>query len=73
MFRILTPSIAEPYSDPGPSKQSKSKADLDSIMIDNFIAENDPTQAAGGGGASSSSSKVTGPGEVIADATRWMR
>lgn len=70
MFRIITPQVKDGYSDPGPSKRGGEDS-ADQEMIDSFLADNDPTQASSF--AQSNSARVTGPGEVIADATRWMR
>ncbi|GAA5834558.1 hypothetical protein JCM3766R1_003598 [Sporobolomyces carnicolor] len=70
MFRILTPTVKDIYSDPGPSNRGGAAMDED-MKIDQLLADNDPTQASSF--AEANSKRVTGPGEVIADATRWMR
>ncbi|KAI5478947.1 exosome complex component RRP4 [Pseudohyphozyma bogoriensis] len=69
MFRIITPKPL-PFSrtsfDPAPSETME-----DVLMDEDFEAgddENGPSRARAVGGG-----RVTGPGEVIADAGRWMR
>ncbi|GAA5871977.1 hypothetical protein JCM1840_004762 [Sporobolomyces johnsonii] len=75
MFRILTPTPT-PFSDPGPSSHRAPRDDEpeleDVIMADEFLADDAessrPRAVTGGVGG-----RVTGPGEIIADAGRWMR
>ncbi|GAA5906215.1 hypothetical protein JCM6882_006078 [Rhodosporidiobolus microsporus] len=74
MFRIHTPAPHTHYLDPGPSHQPLDDDDLDQAMADDFIDHDDagrPVSLAGG--AEGAAGRVTGPGEVIADANRWMR
>ncbi|GAA6059728.1 hypothetical protein JCM10212_000256 [Sporobolomyces blumeae] len=66
MFRILTPVLPDPSADAGPSRSNED--DKDEKMMDAFLDEQGSTGLGRAG-----ESKVTGPGEVIADATQWMR
>ncbi|GAA5870844.1 hypothetical protein JCM8547_001722 [Rhodosporidiobolus lusitaniae] len=73
MFRIHTPAPTAYYQEPGPSTQRRDLLD-DLTMADDFLDHDDagrPIQLAGG--ADGAAGRVTGPGEVIADANRWMR
>lgn len=72
MFRIHTPASTHAYLDPQPSTSTQLDQ-LDLAMADDFLDHDDagrPVQLEGGDGAAG---RVTGPGEVIADAGRWMR
>ncbi|GAA6028528.1 hypothetical protein JCM8097_007265 [Rhodosporidiobolus ruineniae] len=74
MFRIHTPAPTTPYLDPGPSTQQPLDDLEDAAMADDFLDQDDagrPVQLQGGG--EGAAGRVTGPGEVIADANRWMR
>ncbi|BGP17698.1 hypothetical protein JCM10213_005276 [Rhodosporidiobolus nylandii] len=71
MFRIHTPAANPHYLEPGPSS---ARIDDDDPMADDFLDHDDagrPVQL--DGGADGAAGRVTGPGEVIADASRWMR
>ncbi|GAA6021626.1 hypothetical protein JCM10207_008089 [Rhodosporidiobolus poonsookiae] len=72
MFRIHTPAYAPSYLDPGPS--SARIDDDPDIAMDDLLDHDDagrPIRLEGA--AEGAAGKVTGPGEVIADANRWMR
>ncbi|GAA5983414.1 hypothetical protein JCM11641_007841 [Rhodosporidiobolus odoratus] len=73
MFRIHTPAPATHYLEPGPSSQ-RDDHDLDLEMADDFVDQDDAGRPLSyAQGADDAAGRVTGPGEVIADATRWMR
>ncbi|KAL7337484.1 hypothetical protein BJY59DRAFT_654591 [Rhodotorula toruloides] len=71
MFRIHTPQPAPFPLDPGPS--TRRPAHYDQPMADDFLDELADDLGRRGDLDAGEAGRVTGPGEVIADAQRWMR
>lgn len=71
MFRIHTPQPAPFPLDPGPS--TRRPAHDDQPMADDFLDELADDLGRRGDLDAGEAGRVTGPGEVIADAQRWMR
>ncbi|GJN90231.1 hypothetical protein Rhopal_003230-T1 [Rhodotorula paludigena] len=76
MFRILTPAPPTPGPVPSTSKQPlpPPPAQADHAMADAFLDSlHRPLPADDDDDPDAPAHRVTGPGEVIADASRWMR
>lgn len=71
MFRIHTPQPAPFPLDPGPS--TRRPAHDNQPMADDFLDELADDLGRRGDLDAGEAGRVTGPGEVIADAQRWMR